>query len=102
MIPNHIGDSIRQKRKIKKWSIETLAEKSGTSIAFISRLELHTSGSVSLNRIYKVLNALELSPADVFGQPSMSRDETELWDTLRALPEHEKHEKIKAILCLLR
>lgn len=101
MIPQNIGDQIRDERKSQAMSIETLAEKSNTSVAFISRLELHTPGSVSLSKIFQVLDALKLPPADVFGQPSIDKEEATLWTTLRKLPEQERREKINAILKLL-
>lgn len=82
-------------------SIESLAEKSDTSVAFVSRLELHPSGSVRLDKIYQVLDVLELPPAEVFGQPALTDAESELWTLIHKLPESERDEKVRAIVRLL-
>lgn len=102
MLPRNIGIQIRQKRIEQKMTLDELAEASDCSVAFISRIERQATDSISLAKLLDVLQALGMHPSDIFGVPALGDDETTLWGVLRSLPDGERHQKIIAILELLK
>lgn len=63
-IPN-LGENIRQARKSIGFTQERLAELSGLSVNFISRIERTSDQNISINFLYKIANALHVDPADL-------------------------------------
>lgn len=55
-----LGQNIRKYRKIKKYTLEHLAEKLDVSTTFIGQIERAT-GKPSLETLVKIANALEVS-----------------------------------------
>lgn len=55
-----LGKHIREQRKIKKYTLEQLAEKLDVSVTFIGQIE-RAKGIPSLETLVKIANALETS-----------------------------------------
>lgn len=60
-----IGEKIRMVRKSKGFSQETLGLRSQLSISYISDVERGTR-NISLESLEKIINALEVSPGEIF------------------------------------
>ncbi len=59
-----IGNRIREVRKLKKWTQEILAEKSGIEPSNISHIE-RAATKLSLQTLVSIANALEVSADDL-------------------------------------
>lgn len=60
-----IGQRLRQRRKVKRWSLKELAEKAGLSIGLLSQIERGVS-TPSLRSLGQVCQALEMPMAWLF------------------------------------
>ncbi|WP_282709185.1 helix-turn-helix transcriptional regulator [Ligilactobacillus sp. Marseille-Q7487] len=98
MIPD-LGKIIRTKRQQLDMTIEQLAEASNSSVSFISKLELGRLDNLKLKKLEEILNALNLSFADIFSYPPITDSETiQLISLLSNLPEEKRRILSKAIL----
>ncbi|WP_054665645.1 helix-turn-helix domain-containing protein [Lacticaseibacillus camelliae] len=102
MVPKNLGIQVRQRRSEEHLTIEQLAERSGASVTFISRLERETVQSIKLDKLMDVLNALDMDLSSIFGHFPMDDLEEELWGMLRTMPDNERQNKIRAILTLMK
>ncbi|MBK04622.1 MAG: hypothetical protein CL920_19740 [Deltaproteobacteria bacterium] len=57
-----VGSRVRELRKDKKWTLETLAQKTGLSVSYLSLLERGGSG-YSAESIDKIAEAFSVSPS---------------------------------------
>lgn len=96
-----IGKRIRQIRQKKKWTIEELAEKSSTSVIFISRIERDKVSSASLSKLIDVADALDISMADLFVE-SFDADMSQLIKLLQSLSDEKRHKMVQAFISLLK
>lgn len=67
-------DFIRALRNKQNLTIEELAEKANVSVDLISRLERGDRDDISVVRLEKIMNALNLELGDIFGRSEL--DET--------------------------
>lgn len=59
---SNLGENIRQARKSIDFTQEQLAELSGLSVNFISRIERTNDQNISINSLYRIANALQVEP----------------------------------------
>lgn len=64
MATSALGRTLRSAREAREWSRETLAAKSGTSVAAIARTELY-GALPRMSTLYGWANALEIDAADL-------------------------------------
>ena len=60
-----IGDNIKKYRNVAGLTQQQLAEKSGLSINFVSRVEWSSNQNISLKNLAKLANALEVPLANL-------------------------------------
>jgi transcriptional regulator with XRE-family HTH domain len=60
-----VGDRVRFFRKLKGWTQENLAEKSGLQYTYIGGVERGTR-NISLKTLGKIINALNIPPHEIF------------------------------------
>lgn len=101
MIPN-LGKIIRSRRQAMHLTIEELAERSDSSVSFISMLELGQLNNIKLQKLAEILTALKLDFKDIFGFPEITDSASlELIQRLADLPESERSELANLILKIL-
>lgn len=101
MIPD-LGKIIRAKRQQLDMTIEQLAEASNSSVSFISKLELGRLDNLKLKKLQEILNALNLSFADIFSYPTITDSETiQLISLLCNLPEEKRRILSNSILKII-
>lgn len=101
MIPD-LGKIIRAKRQQLDLTIEQLAEASNSSVSFISKLELGRLDNLKLKKLHEILNALNLSFADIFSYPKVTDSETlQLIALLCNLPEEKRRILSNSILKII-
>lgn len=94
-----ISQLIRNRRKSLGLTIEELAEKSGSSYSFISRIERGEVDNLKLKKLNDIAQALNLNMADFFGDPALSGVQTlELMRYLATLPADKREEVAAALL----
>ncbi|MEJ1308171.1 helix-turn-helix transcriptional regulator [Latilactobacillus sakei] len=68
-----ISQMIREHRKQLGLTIEELAEKSGSSYSFISRIERGEVDNLKIKKLNDIAEALGIELIDFFGDPSTIR-----------------------------
>lgn len=63
----HYPNRIREWRKAREWTVEELAEKTGLSVSYVSRLE-HGARNLSLKNLNLFAAALEVAKSDLLPQ----------------------------------
>lgn len=69
----NIGENIRYYRKLKGLTQEKLAEFSDSSVKFISMVESKKSQNISIQRLEKIANALDISLATLVSLPESGK-----------------------------
>ena len=86
-----ISKIIRERRKSLNLTIEQLAEKSGVSESFISRIERGEVDNVRIKKLNEIAIALNLKLSDFFVEPELSDTYTlELVRYLSELPAEKR------------
>jgi Predicted transcriptional regulator with C-terminal CBS domains len=86
-----ISKIIRTRRKFLNLTIEELAEKSGVSESFISRIERGEVDNARIKKLNDIAQALGLTMSDFFVKPELSDVYSlELIKYLSNLPEDER------------
>lgn len=94
-----ISRMIRDRRKSLGLTIEELAEKSGSSYSFISRIERGEVDNLKLKKLNDIANALGLKLADFFVDTNLSGVQTlALMQYLAKLPSQRREEVAAALL----
>ncbi|MFD1410186.1 helix-turn-helix domain-containing protein [Lapidilactobacillus gannanensis] len=89
---------IRDRRLALGLTIEELAERSGSSYSFISRIERGKVDNVKLKKLNDIATALGLNMSDLFVDPNLTGVQTlELMKYLATLP-NDKREEVAAAL----
>lgn len=70
---NNLGNNIRSARMNQNITQEKLAEISGLSLNFISRLERTNTNNVSVKNVIKIANALGLSLTDLLSESNIDQ-----------------------------
>lgn len=81
---------IRKYRIKNGLTIEDLAEKADVSVNLISRLELGNRNDISVVKLEKILNALNLELADVFQAKPLDVKKTEFFNQFQQLNKKEQ------------
>lgn len=68
----NIGNNIRYFRKRSRLTQEQLAEKSGLSVNFISRLERTSDQNVSIKTLMKIATAFDITLAELVSVPDLT------------------------------
>ncbi|WP_125651395.1 helix-turn-helix domain-containing protein [Lapidilactobacillus gannanensis] len=93
-----ISRMIRDRRLALGLTIEELAERSGSSYSFISRIERGKVDNVKLKKLNDIATALGLNMSDLFVDPNLTGVQTlELMKYLATLP-NDKREEVAAAL----
>ncbi|GKQ42221.1 transcriptional regulator [Companilactobacillus sp. RD055328] len=94
-----ISRMIRDRRKALGFTIEELAEKSGSSYSFISRIERGEVDNLKLKKLNDIVNALGLKMSDLFVDPDLTGVQTlELMHYLAKLPNDKREEVASTLL----
>jgi len=98
-----VGEQIRNIRKAKGYTQESLADKSGLSFTYISDIERGTR-NISLDSLEKIIQALDIRPAELFDFPDDSannygdfNDKRLLIESLKSLLMERRVEEIQFI-----
>ncbi len=62
-----LGRNIKRQRELANLTQEVLAEKAGISLDYLGKIEVNIN-KPGLKTIFKLANALEISPAEFFNQ----------------------------------
>ena len=90
---------IRDRRLALGLTIEELAERSGSSYSFISRIERGKIDNLKLKKLNDIANALGLTMSDLFIDPNLTGVQTlELMKYLATLPSEKREEVAAALL----
>src|SRR4051812_19615343 len=73
-----VGERIRSERNKAGLSLSQLASATGTSKAYLVRLETDPHSNPSLAVLGQIADALDITIADLVGRPKLTVDETEL------------------------
>ncbi|MDP4146096.1 MAG: helix-turn-helix transcriptional regulator [Bacillota bacterium] len=85
-----LGDKIREIRKSKKISINTLSKTTGISLGYLSDLENNKSKNPSIEKLTKIANVLNCDVKDFF------ENETDYFDsTIETLENHESNQLLE-------
>lgn len=94
-----ISRMIRDRRLALGLTIEELAERSGSSYSFISRIERGKIDNLKLKKLNDIANALGLTMSDLFIDPNLTGVQTlELMKYLATLPSEKREEVAAALL----
>lgn len=98
-----ISRMIRDRRKSLGFTIEELAEKSGSSYSFISRIERGEVDNVKIKKLNDIAKALGLKITDLFVDSDLAGVQTlELMRYLATLPDDKREEISATLLKLIR
>lgn len=98
-----ISQMIREHRKQLGLTIEELAEKSGSSYSFISRIERGEVDNLKIKKLNDIAEALGIELIDFFGDPALSGTQTlKLVHYLTQLPEDKREEVSAALLKIIQ
>lgn len=86
-----VGARIKELRSKKKWTQEQLAEYADLHVSYIIALEKGRKNT-SIEALYRISNALEISPADFFTIPQAAIS------PVRTLEERQREERIEALV----
>ncbi len=78
---SHLGDNIRIARNAQKITQEKLAELSGLSLNFVSRIERTNTNNISLKNVIKIADALGIPVTQLL--TSNQKDDTDYPNTKR-------------------
>lgn len=99
---NEIGKIIRDKRRSLSLTIEQLAEKADVSESLVSQLERGVNSNISINKLERISNAVNLKLSDLFDEPANNGIKyLELLDFLANLPRDKREDISDKILALL-
>ncbi|WP_125567181.1 helix-turn-helix domain-containing protein [Companilactobacillus insicii] len=99
---NEIGKIIRDKRRSLGLTIEQLAEKADVSESLVSQLERGVNSNISLNKLTRISNAVNLKLPELFDKPEHSGIQyLELLDYLAHLSRDDREALSEKILALL-
>lgn len=73
-----VGERIRSERNKAGLSLSQLASATGTSKAYLVRLETDPDSNPSLAVLRQIADALDITVADLVGRPKLTVDESEL------------------------
>ncbi|KRK79737.1 MULTISPECIES: helix-turn-helix domain-containing protein [Companilactobacillus] len=94
-----ISKLIRERRRSLNLTIEQLAEKSGVSESFISRIERGEVDNVRIKKLNDIANALNMQLSDFFTDSNLSDIYTlDLIKYLSNLPEDERKRVSEVLL----
>jgi len=94
-----ISKLIRERRRSLNLTIEQLAEKSGVSESFISRIERGEVDNVRIKKLNYIANALNMQLSDFFTDSNLSDIYTlDLIKYLSNLPEDERKRVSEVLL----
>ncbi|WP_125587898.1 helix-turn-helix domain-containing protein [Companilactobacillus jidongensis] len=94
-----ISKLIRERRRSLNLTIEQLAEKSGVSESFISRIERGEVDNVRIKKLNDIANALNMQLSDFFTDSNLSDIYTlDLIKYLSSLPEDERKRVSEVLL----
>ncbi|WFB58694.1 helix-turn-helix transcriptional regulator [Paenibacillus sp. BR1-192] len=101
-----VGERIRTLRKEKSYTQESLSEKSGIHVTYISDIE-RGERNISMETLEKVIIALEVNPVEVFRIEGIEGIEEranrqELIEALNSLLSGRKTEEVKLVLRLAK
>lgn len=101
-----VGERIRTLRKEKSYTQESLSEKSGIHVTYISDIE-RGERNISMETLEKVISALEVNPIEVFrieGIESIEErtDRQVFVDALNSLLTGRKIEEVKLVFRLAK
>ncbi|HWO95349.1 MAG TPA: helix-turn-helix transcriptional regulator [Bacillus sp. (in: firmicutes)] len=101
-----VGERIRTLRKEKNYTQESLSEKSGIHVTYISDIE-RGERNISMETLEKVIIALEVNPVEVFRIEGIEGIEEranrqELIGALNSLLSGRKTEELKLVLRLAK
>ncbi len=98
-----ISRMIRDRRLALGLTIEELAERSGSSYSFISRIERGKIDNLKLKKLNDIANALGLSMSDLFVDPNLTGVQTlELMKYLATLPSEKREEVASALMRIIK
>lgn len=103
---NMIGERIRTLRKEKGYTQESLSEKSGIHVTYISDIE-RGERNISMETLEKVISALEVNPVEVFRIEGIEgieerSDKKALMEALASLLAGRQVEEVQMILRLAK
>ncbi|WP_019639979.1 helix-turn-helix domain-containing protein [Paenibacillus fonticola] len=101
-----VGERIRTLRKEKGYTQESLSEKSGIHVTYISDIE-RGERNISMETLEKVISALEVNPVEVFRIEGIEdieerADRQELIEALNSLLSGRRTEEVKLVLRLAK
>lgn len=100
---NGIGKIIRDKRRSLGLTIEQLAEKADVSESLVSQLERGVNNNISINKLERISNAMNLKLADLFDEPANSGVKyLELLDFLAGLSRDKREDLSEKLLALIK
>ena len=93
-----LKENIKKIRKEKKISQKVLAEKSGLSFSFVSKLESGEQANPSLDTIEKIANALEVQVYELLGWNEIFRSIQNDVDTIKDSPATQVDDILEKLL----
>lgn len=98
---HEIAVRIKRERKRQGLTIEQLAEKADISIPTLSRIERGIAGSYGIDKLDAIVTALDMTPNDLFGEPSNDPAINSLVESLKGLDASSREKTIDAFLKLI-
>lgn len=92
----NVGARIRTIRKIRGFTQETLAEKTGLQNTYISDVE-RGDRNISLETLEKIIEALQVNAIDLFQFPEEKELKQELINTLKIVLSNKSTEEVETI-----
>lgn len=92
----NVGERIRTIRKIRGFTQESLAEKTGLQNTYISDVE-RGDRNISLETLEKIIEALEVNAVDLFQFPKENEHKVELIKTLEIVLSNKSSKEVEAI-----